>query len=198
MLPLPKLGLAADGVHPNTYYNGSAYRACSLTSVGLQYGFNVRNLLSLRALDRVKAILDGGSAPDTTAKVIAGEGSAAKPFEITSLPFTDSRNTKSFGASNLSVYDGCSATQNESGNEVLYRFVTTGTVKIRAMVIDQTGVDIDLHLLDTTPETDRCIARNDKVITATLDPGTYWFSLDTFVSSGVQQSGEYVFVLLEE
>jgi lysophospholipase L1-like esterase len=47
MLGLPNDGLSSDGVHPSVAPNGAG----SFTPDSLQYGFNVRNLTALQALD---------------------------------------------------------------------------------------------------------------------------------------------------
>lgn len=54
---LPKKGLAKDGVHPNVLPPGGYKAACKLTEEGLRYGNNVRNLLTLEALDRLRRIV---------------------------------------------------------------------------------------------------------------------------------------------
>lgn len=53
--PLPNRGVDPDGIHPSAYSpNGNT--ACGvLTSAGLQYGYNVRNLVTLVALERARA-----------------------------------------------------------------------------------------------------------------------------------------------
>jgi hypothetical protein len=54
---LPKMGLAKDGVHPNVLPPGGYKASCKLTEEGLRYGNNVRNLLTLDALDRLRRIV---------------------------------------------------------------------------------------------------------------------------------------------
>jgi hypothetical protein len=49
---LPASGLTADGVHPNAYLGGAAF-----TPLGLQFGMNVRNALTLQALTAVRTVL---------------------------------------------------------------------------------------------------------------------------------------------
>lgn len=49
MTALPNEGLRADGVHPSADY----IRLCRFDEEGLQLGYNLRNLLTLEALDRV-------------------------------------------------------------------------------------------------------------------------------------------------
>lgn len=52
---LPDRGVDRDGIHPSAYApNGNV--ACGiLTPAGLQYGYNARNLVTLLALDRLRA-----------------------------------------------------------------------------------------------------------------------------------------------
>ena len=52
---LPRKGLARDGVHPNVLPPGGLKNACVLTEEGLQYGNNVRNLLTLETLAQLVA-----------------------------------------------------------------------------------------------------------------------------------------------
>jgi hypothetical protein len=53
--PLPSHGIGADGIHPVAAPTG----ACDFSAQGLLAGYNQRNLLALRALDRLRlAILD--------------------------------------------------------------------------------------------------------------------------------------------
>lgn len=56
---LPNKGLSRDGIHPNVGSRG----ACDFTASGLSYGYNVRTLLALEAMARVKRfVLDGAPA----------------------------------------------------------------------------------------------------------------------------------------
>jgi len=197
LLPMPKHGLAGDGVHPNTYYSGGA-KACVFSSKGLTYGYNRRNLITLEGLHRAKAVvLDNKTAPDPAGPKRKGVGSQADPIVIDALPFTDVRNT-SGGYKKINSYPGCKATQDESGPEYIYRYKATSAHSIRAMVFDRGSVDIDVHLLGSAISGASCIKRGHDYITAQLQPGTYHFSLDTFVKSGSAKAGEYLFVLLKE
>ncbi len=63
--PLPNNGLDGDGVHPSTYRND---QASLLTAEGLRYGYNMRNLLTLQTLDKIKRIvIDNQSAEGVVA-----------------------------------------------------------------------------------------------------------------------------------
>lgn len=177
--PLADHGLGPDGVHPTTYFTQAGYRACALTSDGLAFGYNARNALTLAALDRARSpvALDPAGAEQTT--------------EIGALPYNDVKDTSHEGTDQIDRYDDCNAAQDESGNEVLYRFTTMRSVTVRAMVIDRGTTDIDVHLLN---DQKRCLQRHDRVLSVSLSPGTYYFALDTFE----QHAGEYLFVLMEE
>ncbi|MBK8691822.1 MAG: SGNH/GDSL hydrolase family protein [Deltaproteobacteria bacterium] len=196
LLPLASHGLAGDHLHPSTYLSSAGYRACALTPDGLRFGYNNRNLLTLEALHRVAEVtLRGRSAPDADAPRLRGSGSHADPFVIPSLPFADARDTATGGARIFNRYP-CRATADESGAEFLYRFTVTRPTPIRAMVITRGATDVDLHLLDRTATAEGCVARDDRVLVTTLAPGTWTFSLDTFVSAGTARAGEYLLVVV--
>lgn len=195
LIKLPENGLGGDNLHLNAYGQG----ACDFSAEGLKYGQNMRNWLTLQTLHRLKtSLLDGAAAPDQTAPVIAGKGTNAEPYLVPSLPFTHAADTSMGQQSVFDRYDGCSANQNESGQEVVYALTLDRRTTIRLYVFDGTGVDIDLHLLDASLNTMGCLERNDKEIEQTLDAGTYYIVLDTFVSSsGKVNSGPYLFTVDE-
>jgi hypothetical protein len=190
--PLPNKGASSDGLHASTSPEG----ACVLTPAGLAYGNNVRNKNLLEALDRVRKVMDGADL-DPNASRLAGDGITDSPFVIPALPFTDLRSTLTAAQASLDLYSGCNASADESGPEVLYRLDVARRVRIRAMVHDLGDTDIDLHLLDETASEEGCIMRNHRIISATLDPGTYYFALDTFVSNDGPRGGEYIFTLID-
>ena len=194
---IPGYGLAGDGLHLNSYYENGKARPCAFTEAGLQHGYNVRNLLALQTLDTIYETLILGLGGLEEPWVLTGEGSPEDPFLIPSLPFSDRRNTLESPYSNLDMYSGCNADQDESGPEYLYRVELTETTRLRAMVFDRGSVDIDVHLLDETASEAGCLERAHGIVQGTFPPGTYTFSLDTFVSSGDPKAGEYLFVLLE-
>jgi lysophospholipase L1-like esterase len=193
LMPLGAHGLGSDGVHPNAYSGG----ACKLNAAGLAFGYNVRNLISLEALDRVRrAALQGQGALETDASVLAGAGTISDPFVVTGNPFTDLRDSSKATSKQLAKYSGCSSTADESGPETVYKLQVTKAQRLRAMVFDRGDVDVDIHLLGATASEAGCMARDDTIVQADLAPGTYHLSLDTFVSSGVAHGGEYLLVVL--
>jgi hypothetical protein len=128
---------------------------------------------------------------------LEGLGDADAPLEIFTLPFADTNTTVDAPSLLLDVYAGCGSVADESGPENIYRLVLSETTPIRAMVLDRAGVDIDIHLIDDSVSEAGCIARDDRMLELTLDPGTYYFALDTYVDGeGLEQAGEYTFVVL--
>ncbi len=55
-------GLDSDGIHPNIL-NGAD--GAVLTSTGLRYGYNQRNLGALQVLDKIKTVVIDNGAPDS-------------------------------------------------------------------------------------------------------------------------------------
>ncbi len=95
---LPGDGISSDGIHPTVAPSG----ACVLTSEGLQYGYNTRNLVTLQALDRVRDAR-AGAALDASAPVRQGKGTSAAPLRG-NLPLVDMGTTR--GAAQV---DACGA-----------------------------------------------------------------------------------------
>ncbi|MBK8260401.1 MAG: SGNH/GDSL hydrolase family protein [Nannocystis sp.] len=191
---LPNYGVSGDGLHLSAAPQG----ACELTPDGLQYGYNVRNLIALAALDRLRAALvDGHPVLGEAHDFLQGEGTVDAPLEIPRLPFADARSTTDAPSLDFDVYSGCDALADESGPENIYRLVLDQPTELRAVVLDHPGVDVDLHLLDDTATEAGCLARGDRLVSRTLPAGTYFFSVDTYVDGqGNEFSGEYTFVVL--
>ncbi|MEZ4372360.1 MAG: SGNH/GDSL hydrolase family protein [Polyangiaceae bacterium] len=191
---LPNQGLLSDGLHGNAYSDGGS-QPCVFGDPALQYNYNVRNLLSMRLLDRLKVgVVDGALAEDIAPDGYVGSGSASDPIQIDRLPFTHAGNT-SQGARTIDTYPGCAANQDESGPEVFYRLELSERTSLRLLLLDRDGVDVDLHLLAASDGAS-CLARNDRALQLTLEPGSYLITADTFVASGSEQAGDYLFVAL--
>ena len=191
---LPGHGLSGDGLHLEAYDGG----ACIFDEEGLQHGYNMRNLVALEVLDRAVAVLEDDSDwLDAAEPSLEGKGTPEEPWVIGALPFTDVRNTAMEGAPFVDVYPGCGSSSDESGPELWYRLDVAETVRIRAIALDMEGVDIDIHLVDDSATGEGCIERGDTFVEETLEPGTYHFVLDTWVSDGTPLAGEHLFVLVE-
>jgi hypothetical protein len=55
-------GLNRDGIHPNAY---RLFQPGVFTAEGLRYGYNVRNLVTLQALDKLRRVVIEDGAPDS-------------------------------------------------------------------------------------------------------------------------------------
>ena len=195
LVDLPDQGLSADGIHPSVLRDPGA-RACVLNPEGLAYGYNVRNLVTLEALDRVRrAVVEGEGAPDPAGPALEGDGSPTAPWVIDRLPFAHVANTLFSDHRELDLYDGCMADQDESGPEYLYRLELERATSLRIFVFDRGDVDIDLHVLDAPTEAG-CVQRAHRQLDADLGVGTWYLALDTFVGSR-EQAGEYVLAIME-
>ena len=53
---LPNRGVDTDGIHPSAYSSNGNVACGVLTPAGLQFGYNVRNLATLMALDRLRTL----------------------------------------------------------------------------------------------------------------------------------------------
>jgi peptidoglycan/LPS O-acetylase OafA/YrhL len=174
--PLPDRGISSDGIHPSVAPDGG----CVLTPAGLQYGYNVRNLLELEALGRTRAAL-AGSPPDASAPTRDGQGSEADPF--TGLfPLVDLGDTR-LGATH--VDHGCGAS---SGHEVAYRIAVPHGMTIDATVVDRPGTDVELRILVGGV----CLASGSVTASATVPAGDVEILVDARAS---QDEGEYLLVV---
>jgi len=192
LVGLPGQGLGGDDLHPSAFSGG----ACVLTAEGLDSGYNVRNLLALEALDRVKrVVLDGEAPPDAAGDPILGDGSPDAPFVIDRFPFTHHANTSVGEHSNIDAY-ACAPDLDESGPEYLYRLELDAPRDLRFQVFDRGEVDIDVHLLDEASGSS-CRMRAHRLVEASLEAGTYYLALDTFVS-GRELAGEYLLIVMEQ
>lgn len=192
LLPLPAHGLAGDGVHPQVYASGG----CILTVAGLQFGANVRNLITLEQLDRALRALDG-EALDDDAPRLHGTGAPDDPFLVTPLPFAAMGDTRSSPHRTIDRY-GCSSAD-ESGPERVYRLVLSAPARITASVLSAPGADVDVHLLEGSLAPSACLARDDREVSASVGAGVYYVVADTFVDAGgVEQAGEYLVLVAVE
>jgi peptidoglycan/LPS O-acetylase OafA/YrhL len=173
MLALPNRGISGDGLHPSKSPSG----ACALTASGLAYGYNVRNLVTLEVLARVKAALDG-TASDSAGPPRVGTGFANDPV-IAALPLADLGDTR--------VGDAGSTCGSTTGKAIIYSLQLATAKSLEVHVVDHDGVDVDIHLrLGTT-----CLASGDKAVTAMVGPGTVQIIVD---AKSPATDGEFVIV----
>ena len=191
------MGLLSDGLHGNVYSSGGA-QPCVFTAAALEANYNVRNLLTLQAFDAVQRLLGEPQAiaPDAETPQLQGTGSATDPFVIDQLPFTHAADTADSIHDAFDSYAGCNADQDESGPEYVYRFELKETTGVRIAVLDRAGVDIDVHLLDSSATTEGCIERDDRIIERSLPAGVYHLAIDTFTSGGTPKQGPFQLVIV--
>ncbi|MCB9612942.1 MAG: SGNH/GDSL hydrolase family protein [Sandaracinus sp.] len=187
LLPLANHGLAGDGVHPQVAGAGG----CVLTADALRQGYNVRNLLVLEQLDRARRAL-GGEALDAAPPRLGGTGTSTDPHVVTSLPFAAMGDTRGAPSDAIDVY-GCSSA-NESGPERFYRFELASRTTVRVAALSASGVDVDVHVVDDTATGAGCVMRANRELEVTLDAGTWFVVVDSFVD-GTPLAGEYLVVI---
>lgn len=199
LLPLPSHGIGGDGVHLNTYNPAAGYRACNFGVDGLQYGYNMRNWITINALDRVKrVVVDSTAAPDTAPAPLAGSGAPDDPIVIDGLPFVAVGDTGASPFDTIDRYPGCNSAADESGPEMVYRLVVTRSMRLRAAVYDRGAVDVDIHLLGDQVGGNACLTRNHRFVTVDVTPGTYHLVVDSFVDAGSVLAGEYLLTVVED
>ncbi|MBU1220407.1 thrombospondin type 3 repeat-containing protein [Myxococcota bacterium] len=122
------------------------------------------------------------------------DGTIQDPFIIPVNPdgntYSDSRNTSDSISDEIDDYPP--STVDESGPEYIYMFTLPRKMTVRASIAspEPDGVDIDIHLLSSVNPVN-LIERANLAVTETLEPGTYYLSLDTYVSSGSPMAGNY-------
>jgi hypothetical protein len=197
---VPMAGVGPDGIDLTAFVSAMVDRPCFFDEVGLQSGYNVRNLESLVALDRARRVVVLDEAElDAPQPGLRGSGTLDDPFEIPGLPFVDMRSTAGAASNVVPSYSGvCDMMQDESGPEVVYHLEVDSLVNLRVLVFDPVGVDVDIHVLDS-PDPTTCLKRDDKEIAGPLPDGDYTIIVDTFagdVPGGAP--GDYVLVVLAD
>jgi GDSL-like Lipase/Acylhydrolase family len=185
---LPGHGTGPDGIH----LEGDGRGACMLDSEGLLHGDNVRNAVVLEALDRAKrAAVDGVVLDEDIGPPRRGAGSPADPIIIDALPYTDARDTSTSVVRTQDVWTSCSAAD-ESGPELFFRLTLAVATRVRIIVIDGSGIDVDVHhVVD-----DSCVARNDVELVIDADAGATDIAIDTY--GGDNNAGAFLILALAE
>ena len=185
MAQAPDYGLSGDGVHPN--HSGSP---CNLSDDHLNFGYNLRNLVTLEALSRVENGLSNG-ALDVPVPVASGRGTHQDPWEIERLPFTWMADTSTSDSHRFDVYPDCGI-QNESGPEHYFQIRLESETTLRLGVVDEDDTDVDIHVLSE----EGCIAQADTLIEQSFPAGDYQIVIDTFASEDQRYAGQYLLVVI--
>jgi hypothetical protein len=187
--PLASFGLGGDELHPSADPRG----ACVLDAAGLEHGYNLRNLVTLEALDRVRrAVVEQETAPDPDAPPRAGSGTASDPFVVDALPYTAYDDTAAAPTSAVDAWTGCSASD-QSGPELYYRLELDAPARIRVRVADGAEVDVDLNVISAGGEPIDCVAQHDRDLVVDLPQGQSLVVIDT--ADGVAQAGPFLLTI---
>jgi hypothetical protein len=127
MMLLPDYGLRGDGVHPNYMdYN----KSCWLTKEGLKYGYNMRNLVTMQALNRMYQVITTNTEfIDAEPSVLTGKGTDESPFVVDAVPFIDAKSTSA------------------ALPMIIYKLILEKTMKARILVTSQidAGVSVAIY-----------------------------------------------------
>jgi hypothetical protein len=176
----PAYGLGSDGVHPSV----EAYDAfCHFDAASLAFGYTVRNLVTLQALDRLRLALgDPTDAPDPGAHRLAGAGTPGNPFLVESLPFGELRDLKA-SPGRATGASACSPPAPAGSPEALYRLVLTRPTALRVLLLDGGPRALRLSLwTGSTPDT--CQRSHPSLLAATVPAGTYTLAVDAARPAG--------------
>ncbi|MEM9193590.1 MAG: SGNH/GDSL hydrolase family protein [Myxococcota bacterium] len=189
---LPRRGLARDGVHPNVYVAEHETRPCDLGEAGLQHGQNVRNLLALQTLDRLRRRLLGGEAA-TEPELPVAAGTVSNPVRIDAVPFSFFGDTREPGQDEFDRYS-CEDAVEEAGGEFVFEISVAEPQTLRLWAYGPMGADVDLHLL-ARGDPESCLVRADEELVHRLEPGRYFVTVDTFGAEAEEKPGEFVFTV---
>jgi hypothetical protein len=187
---LPEYGLSKDGVHPRPHLDGFEARGCWLNDEALTASMNVRNLLVLTSLDRVRRFLLAGAPPEQQPPALAGRGSPDCPFEVDQLPFVDAAQTSQLVAPPLPC-----AQADTSGPVTVYALKLQQRTRLRARLFSDPGAKLRLLLTRSGPSP-ACLSSADRDIETFAEPGEYRLVVAAAVEQGRPRPGSYRLTLV--
>ena len=167
-------GLSSDSVHPTcAAYN----QCCFFDPASLHHGYNVRNLITLQALDRMQQVFEQGTVSlDPGAARLGGDGSRAAPFQVSQLPYGELRDLRQ-STFTPDAPLSCPGAPAVAGPQNLYRVVLTRTTSLRALVLGG-GANAQRVSLLSGPSLSTCLRTDSRLVTATLAPGAYYLAVN--------------------
>jgi hypothetical protein len=178
---LPGRGLAKDGIHPSTYKGSRGRDGCALDAEGLRHGYNLRNLLSLRALERaLHALTDAGESLDPAP-------GASDAMRIAQLPFADAR--RAIPRAPADAPHGCSGVPPGLDHELVYAVDLSERTALRATVFAAGNVETTV-VLQRRSAPQGCVSTGRETIATPLPPGSY----DLVVSAKSGTSAPEIFL----
>ena len=185
---VPGFGVGSDNLHLFAVSGG-----CKFTDDGLEGGTNVRNLLTLQALHRTRLAWQNKQGLDSAGAPLTGLGTKATPYVVNDLTFTDFQSTTtSSEPSTFGNYACPGSARVGAGKERVYKLALSDKKRVRAAVYSQGKADLDVYVLRESDK--KCLGRNDKDVTLTLEAGNYLVVVDSEEAKG----GEYLFTLNAE
>jgi uncharacterized protein (TIGR03382 family) len=118
------------------------------------------------------------------------QGTAEEPYEISAFPFEHFSSTMGAPSDFIDVYS-CDEEMGESGPEVLYHFVATSAGTLYVGLSDDSGTDIDVHVM-TAANGASCLARDHYEVELEVGPGDVWISMDTWSDGDDEYPGPYL------
>lgn len=172
LLELPRAGLSADGVHPSTFQGATGRDPCDFGAEGLRHGYNLRNLLALRALDRALALLGEGPhqadpPPDEPEESRAGAGTLEDPYRFATLPGVDAVSLPP--PPSTSTPWTCREPA-PGGGTLVWQVDLPAPAELSVLGVDVDGAVADLVLLD---EDGGCAAWAPRRIQRRVGPGRW-------------------------
>lgn len=178
---LPDAGLMRDGVHLRAGANG----ACDFSEEGMQSGHNVRNWLTMRALEFTAGVVRGSNAGLKSDKLVqANAGTAATPVSVDEWPYTDLGRGASMHGSAL-----CSS----GSKERVYELTLKQRAHLRATVFTLGAAPIFMHFRDK--QSGQCTPLSRLEWIADAEAGTYQWVVSTPAKG---PAGDYLITVLSE
>jgi hypothetical protein len=152
---LPANGLSSDGIHLNRMeYN----QVCNFSDNGLEYGYNVRNLLVLESLHRIYNAINYSTVDDVSNSFV-GDGTLGEPVIIDTLPFTSVVDRR------YSVYNSCAQTRGFH-----YKLDVLSNVSLRLLALASDQVEVPISVVN---QNNNCIGSSVTMIDEQFYAGSY-------------------------
>jgi hypothetical protein len=164
LLRLPGQGMAKDGIHPSTYKGARGRNGCALHSEGLRHGYNLRNLLSLRALERALHTLSDAGKPLDPAP------GSSDAMRIAELPAVDAR--RAIPRARADTHHGCSDVPPALDHELVYTVELSRRTALRATVFAAGNAETAL-VLQRRSAPQGCVSTGRETIATPVPPGSY-------------------------
>jgi hypothetical protein len=116
------------------------------------------------------------------------DGTRGCPYSISSFPYERTDDTTNATQVEFPEYN-CS-TADEAGPEQVYVLTVDATGILTADVLEEEGVDVDVHLLDGD-DPDACLTRGNYGLEAEVTPGRYWLVVDSWSDGDQDYAGGY-------